>query len=638
VVDASRVALSIVVDAQPKFQQQAFTWFVTLTQLAGREPSSLFVHCLPGVPVHFKERMAARRARVLEVEPFETGHRYCNKIQAMDSTRFEGYDYVVFNDCDLAYSAWFESPFAAPFYGRVVDRPNPPLPILRALFGLRGLPLPETIPVGVPLASDTDPHTVRGNCNGGMYVVRKDQIAPLSAAWRRNARWCWEHRSVFESYHPHIDQVSMAMALQELGIAPEILGAECNCPTHLPVESLQLERAPVAIHYHDRLDKDGYLVRTGLPRVDGAIERVNAALEAAKRLDFDNSTFWNYRYQLFPEIGSGIGSRNEYLSLKEATLRPFARVFTSAIDHGCGDLEVSRNLPFHAYTGVDVSDEALRIAASKRPDWRFLKADDAGSETAEMSLCLDVLIHQSSFDRYRAVLAGAVEAATEIAFISGYEKPLATGGMIFFHEPLSKTLLAHADVARIEPLTTYRDTTLFAVVKRRGLLADLPADVAISDFVSEAAWIAERLPRSHSMKVLALCGAKSAGEVLVSRSDDRCERATFGNLEWDVAFDGSVVAHRIDAMKSRERKRLFDAAGRGLRRNGKLVLTFQLHPGTEFLWNLGRGEAVDWPWAHGSLSGVLAELERRFRVVQQITLGAGTPANRRVVCIEAIRR
>jgi hypothetical protein len=481
---APQVALSIVVDAHPRFQYQAMVWLASVTRLASRQPRDLFVHCLPGVGEAFKRRVETLGAHVIDIEPFETGHVYCNKIQAVSPERFAAYDYVVFNDCDIAWTGWLDFTLEDPFYGRVVDLPNPPLDTLTRLFEAADVTPPPIVPTGVPGAAQSEPRTFASNCNGGFYVVRWDLLGPLAERWRARAHWCFDRKDQLGTYGAHVDQVAMALALAELRAGIGALEAGFNFPVHLPATVLPpIPAPPRVVHYHDRLDKEGRIIPTGVEQVDQAIAAVNALIDARKREDFDNETFWNFRYRLFPQIGSGLGSRDEPLALKRRTLAPFARLTRSAVDLGCGDLEVNQVLPFSGYVGLDVSEEALRIARARRPDWRFASlAGDSVKERGELSLCLDVLIHQSSKHRYEAVLEGAVRAGSELCIISGYDAPPpGMAGMVFFHEPLSVTLNARSDLGRIELLATYRDTALYGVVKKGGLFDC--SGVTLSDLV-----------------------------------------------------------------------------------------------------------------------------------------------------------
>ena len=70
------------------------------------------------------------------------------------------------------------------------------------------------------------------------------------------------------------------------------------------------------------------------------------------------------------------------------------------LDVGCGDLETTRHAPFTSYTGIDVSERALKQAQAKRPDWAFSDTplNEFRDGSKALVICLDVLIHQSETD------------------------------------------------------------------------------------------------------------------------------------------------------------------------------------------------------------------------------------------------
>ena len=79
----------------------------------------------------------------------------------------------------------------------------------------------------------------------------------------------------------------------------------------------------------------------------------------------------------------------------------------SVLDWGCGDLEAARNLSSTDVTGVDIAIEALRVARTKRSDWRFLtpaQFDAVDGRPRDFVLCLDVLVHQRTADEYAQLL------------------------------------------------------------------------------------------------------------------------------------------------------------------------------------------------------------------------------------------
>lgn len=75
----------------------------------------------------------------------------------------------------------------------------------------------------------------------------------------------------------------------------------------------------------------------------------------------------------------------------------------------------------------------------------------------------------------------------------------------------------------------------------------------------------------------------------------------------DVVLSVSVVEH----MPARVRRALFARTADWIQPNGRLILTVDLEPGSNRLWNLDRGEVVESADAHGSLD----DLEREVSAV-----------------------
>lgn len=197
----------------------------------------------------------------------------------------------------------------------------------------------------------------------------------------------------------------------------------------------------------------------GIDHILGTIAR------SLKRLRFDNREFWNRRYATDPEKGSGPGSRCENLALKNELIKNTVEKYEieTILDIGCGDIAILEGLQIGSYTGVDISDLIVERNKKLRPEWRFMHADVADSATelpsADLVLCLDVLIHQKSRSAYEQVLRRAIAAARRLVLVSGYNAP-DPGWNVFFHEPLTESVSRIQPKARVTHLASYRGTDL----------------------------------------------------------------------------------------------------------------------------------------------------------------------------------
>ena len=166
---------------------------------------------------------------------------------------------------------------------------------------------------------------------------------------------------------------------------------------------------------------------------------------------FDNRQFWDARYRTDPELGSGPGSRGEFVEQKRNLMVRAIDEFDpgSILDVGCGDIEVTKDLPFSGhYTGIDLSPTVVARNRRSRPDWTFLDGDflellSREQLVADLVLCFDVLIHQHDYATYRAFVRGLVDAAQTAAIFNGFEEPRGMRRrrkITAYHEPLTRTL------------------------------------------------------------------------------------------------------------------------------------------------------------------------------------------------------
>ena len=466
-----RIAFAAFMDRDAKFELQAFYWVRSLIE-SGTAENLGDIHLFVPKSLEAPPGWALRAGiRVVPIAYWDRRHPYCNKLGLWRAELFASFTDVCFTDTDIFFVQRPQLPRTDGIAAAIVDHANPPWPRLAEVFAATGLPLPEPVPVR--WSHNPGEVTAPSNCNGGFYLVSQRFIGPLGSAWSRWARWLLDSPSIASPLGAHVDQVALCLALSELGRAVTPLPAGINVPTHLGKLSGTLSDPPTVLHYHSHLDNRGNLRATNTVPVDAAIAAANRMVEAWKRSEFDNRVFWNARYALFPDLGSGVGSRGKSLEEKRALLGPFATAFRSTIDIGCGDLEVSRGLPFQNYLGVDLADEALAIARQKEPGRAFVTMDEfmRGSQSADLLLCLDVLIHQSDYRDYLGLIDLAVERTRNLVIISGYDaEPEFVSSMVFYHEPISHSLKTHAGVRRADLIGRYRDIAVYAAVKKNGRL------------------------------------------------------------------------------------------------------------------------------------------------------------------------
>ncbi len=189
---------------------------------------------------------------------------------------------------------------------------------------------------------------------------------------------------------------------------------------------------------------------------------------------FDNRRFWNDRYRINPELGSGLGSRGPVGRQKTACLAHAVHEFKpdSIFDVGCGDRALWKSVALPQgvrYTGIDVAEEQIERLRRQWPDLCFVAGDflawSKDVPAADLVVCLDVLIHQHERATYTAFVERLWQCTGRCLLVAGFEEqpPVEYASTITaWHGPLSTTL-ARAGAPPGTVLLRYRGTTLWQV-------------------------------------------------------------------------------------------------------------------------------------------------------------------------------
>jgi SAM-dependent methyltransferase len=466
----SRV-FSCFLDDDPILRAQAFIWVNCLKRVQDIDPSSIFVH-VPAGSSKMRDWLSAEGVNIIEVERFDARNRYCNKLQQLvtfcqATTDRSGHDQIVLMDCDTAWVGKEALPLGLPVSACIVDSGNPPEPIVKNIFAASGLGLPDWWKVPFPKGPDRQLTDVN-NCNGGLYIIARDFLRELAPCWRRWAFWCLDNIHLFKSSFKHADQMSFALAMRELNSKVCHLSPMWNYPTHYPPAALP-DITPQILHYHHKMTSHMKLQTVGIPAVDNAIEDLNRRISGFISDNLLNAVFWDFRYSVDPELGSGRGSRGVHLESKRELLRKTLKPFQNSriIDVGCGDLEVTRHLSLTNYLGLDVSAAALRIAQDKRPDWTFrvIQPDD-GIPEGDVVICIDVLIHQPDERHFLDLIGRLAAAVRRRLIVTGYEDPpIFASEITRYYSPVTEALRRTGAFSSVEILGRYRDVVVVAADK-----------------------------------------------------------------------------------------------------------------------------------------------------------------------------
>ena len=161
-------------------------------------------------------------------------------------------------------------------------------------------------------------------------------------------------------------------------------------------------------------------------------------------MDITNDEYWDERYT--SRVGSGIGSMGALGKLKanyvKATIEKYD--IKSVLDVGCGDLQWIKKVEIENYVGIDFSNEVVVANRKLKPDWKFKVqnvSEQPIKETAELVICLDVLLHQSNRMKYDFLLDNLMAATEKVILVSGFKDvPEKHGETLFFYETIYDAL------------------------------------------------------------------------------------------------------------------------------------------------------------------------------------------------------
>ena len=277
--DSTAGRIVCVAEADTRFCDQTTRWFLSLTLLA-KVPVERLLLVFAGVsePPEWATPLRRGGLDVGTVSRFDGRSPHCNKIEALRFAATRTAGAVVVTDCDMAF---LEDPLGFPYRddaisAKAVDRSNPPLRVLDAVLSEAGLPKPET----TRIAAKPWQRTYVGNCNGGLTIVGSSVVARLSEQWAFRARWLLDRRESLEAWAVHVDQVAMLLSVIDLGLDVVPLGTRHNFPMHR--RPPLFPRKPAALHYHDRVDRNGDLIPIGRSAVDRQIREMNRIYAAGR--------------------------------------------------------------------------------------------------------------------------------------------------------------------------------------------------------------------------------------------------------------------------------------------------------------------------------------------------------------------
>jgi hypothetical protein len=289
--------IACVVDDRPRFHLEALRWFACLTEVAGVDAPDLVVQVVGPIasePLLYLERQGATIRRI---DRFDSRSPHCNKIAGALRLAQDAPDgVVVLTDADTAIlddPRQIERPNAS-LSAKTVDSALPPIEVLTRIFKTAGVPIPPDVAVSL----GPDQRTLRGNCNGGMYLLDGALLPQVASAWSTWARWLLDRAELLEDWAVHVDQVAMALVLAAEAIEWHPLDVGWNTPTHYPALIPPDGPRPHVLHYHWEVDHNGFIKPVGQASIDAQIEIANAAIRQAFNAAAPSATLRQWRAEI----------------------------------------------------------------------------------------------------------------------------------------------------------------------------------------------------------------------------------------------------------------------------------------------------------------------------------------------------
>lgn len=697
-----KVCFSFVVDADPIFYIQALNLIATLLKSKTAKPEEIVVHVVEGVDKDFVEFVEKLTLEVHEVKPIDYKlPRYCNKLRQLENESLKTAELVVLLDTDIAFTddvRDFIESSSQLIRGKVVDLPNPPLEILEKLrqeFSIKKKP-------NLTNTSHSNELTFDTNWNGGFYIIPSKYLDVLYTSWTKIACDLIKYQTLLGRYFIHTDQISFCLSLMQTELPYELISVEYNFPIHLDLNAYDEDSfsSPKVLHYHKKLDCHGFIEFLSIPKIDQSIKKANEFISFFRKKNFDNKIFWEYRYQRFEDIGSGIGSRGENLETRKKRLYPFFYFYGNKqiLDVGCGDLELSCMAECENYTGVDISGEAIKIARKKRTDWNFIAGDfnrlNFEGQRYDLVYCGAVLIHQPTYEQYLNFVSKLVELTEDVLIVEGYDSsPLYTSDITFYYEPITETLKRTHKVASIKQIGSYRDISIILAKMKNKEVVDLdlfietvyylytcPNRKVLREIIQlsfdsfgwftetksrfyEYPYIVEHVENMQGDKKRVLEIGAGVNPLPLYFSKKGCDVITIDNHETQVDpnkiksewgfldysfFDKTIKSFNIDALYidkiideddekidivysvstlehilSNKRRGIIKKIRQIIKPGGILLLTIDLIPNTELVWNYSEGKVVEDTSTHGTIEDVLLEINREDFTISDFSIVRG---------------
>ena len=662
---------SAVVDPKGLFPAQAERLVYSLTGLCEVKPEQIVLHVVGEIPSTFQRSFERLGVELVPVSSFP-GNPYCNKLQQLPALLNRKFEDVVLLDCDVVVLEPPPRAIGK-LSGKAVDFGNPPINILESVFSKAKLPLKlwttdiDQLPTawancnGGVYIIDHDlmsqlaaawthwSHWCMENSEVFKdFVHHVDQVSFAMAVASEGLP--------FEPLDPRFNFPSHVMQYVERDCDPAVIHYHRAIDDQQflqPVEGLQMVNKAITrvnqllqIKRRSRFENSffwnaRYLQHTEL---GSGVGSRGAILD--KKISVIKEVIKILSPLKVADIGAGDGNTVSQIP-KDVYL--------------CGfDVApVSEDIYRESRDGNDWQLYDICESPLQGGIW-------------DLVICLDLLIHYSSMSEYQSAIENLTKSESPL-LVSGFDAiPVANGPMTYFHEPLSFSLQNQGyltiPICAYRGLTMFLAFPKgYFCTKFR-----LPEDLMVSAIpyledpihvltcvqnsferlgffpihlprLIEYSWILKRMNLIKDARVVDAGAGLSIlpfmladlGHTVTTIDSNKEDRTRTDQKTWNewgfldyssldprisslnIGFESNKISELdvvlsvsvIEHLPSEVRKRWIEKASEQLVLGGLLLLTVDLIPFTNRLWNYSQGELVDLEESHGSIDDLLSEIK-----------------------------
>lgn len=333
---SQKILLGCVAENNYKYLSQALRLVRSVRWFGGALEDTDFIVCVvEGIEPAYRRALESLGAAVRIVSRYDPANPLFNKVQLFRLADLEGYDTLLYLDCDTIVvqdPSRFLSSSALQI--KVADVPTVPSEVLERVCGYFGLMPPARL-----YKTTLDQAPTIWYCNAGVISCPVRFMPRLIPAWCKYELAFSANPDLLGSHQHHRGQAALALAFIANPAPFEELPVAMNFPlhlTHIETPSEMAEADPAILHYHDLVDTAGYLLPSPYPLAQKRIEDFNNRLRVVGLPD---------RTAVISEIRHA--SADVFASAVEKKDVPFSNTALSRFESAAGDVlqDVDGDLP-----------------------------------------------------------------------------------------------------------------------------------------------------------------------------------------------------------------------------------------------------------------------------------------------------